>query len=150
MQLVSCCIDRKGCSPVVPTVETWTAKATKVCQLSAFRPAEDSVSQGKQIFTAPIARCTIFLETHAGAQHLDILCILRHTLIPRSCAEHALGHILSQRIQTVSHSLSVDECNESAPYLEANSADVLKNMSTFYGTRTFMKVFTVTPHFFLA
>jgi len=65
MQLVSCCIDRNGCRPVVPTVETWTVKATKVCQLSASRPAEGSVSQGKPIFTAPMARCTVFLETRS-------------------------------------------------------------------------------------
>lgn len=131
MQLVSCCIDRNGCSPVVPTVETWTVKATKVCQLSAFRPAEGSVLQGKPIFTAPMARCTTFLVTCAVAQHLDVLCILRHTLVSRSCAEYGLGPILSQRIQTVSHILFVDECNESAPYLEANSAEMLRKYPPF-------------------
>jgi len=151
MQLVSCCIDRNECSPVVPTVETWKVRATKVCQLSAFRPAEGSVSQGKPIFTAPMARCTIFLETRAVAQHLEVLCILRHTLVPRSCAEeYALGPILSQRIQTVSHILFVGECNESAPYLEANSTEMLMKMSTVYGTRTFINVFTVTLYFCLA
>jgi hypothetical protein len=82
-----------------------------------------------------MARCTIFLETRAVVQHLDVLCILRHILVPRSCAEeYALGPIVSQRIQTVSHILFVDKCNESTPYLEANSAEMLKKMSTFCGT----------------
>jgi hypothetical protein len=53
-------------------------------------------------------------------------------------------------IQTVSRILFVDEYNESAPYLEANSAEMLKKMSTFYGTRTFFNMFTVTLYFFLA
>lgn len=74
MQLVSCCIDRNRCSPVVPTVETWTVKATKVCQLSALRPAEGSVSQAKRFFTAPMARCTIFLR-HAQPQRISMFSV---------------------------------------------------------------------------
>ena len=89
MQLVSCCIDRNGCSPVVPTVDTWTVKATKVCQLSAIRPAEGSVSQGKPTFAAPMVSCTVFLETCAVERVLDVLCVLRRTLIPRPCAEES-------------------------------------------------------------
>ena len=138
MQLVSCCIDRNDAVLSYPLWKRgrWRLQKCVSCLHLGLRKAVSHRVNGSSPHRWHAAQ---YFLRRAVAQHLYGLCILRHTLVPRSCAEeYALGPILSRRIQTVSHILFADECNELAPYLDATSAEKLKKMSTFYGTRTFI------------